>query len=224
MSKIPVLIVDDHTIVREGIRLILALYDDIDVVGEAADGREAIDKVGAMPVAPLVVLMDIVMPGLGGLEAMQEVLKINPQCRVVVLTQYDDAEYIHRFLKFGAAGYVLKKAVGTDLVSAIRAVYQGKAFLDPLIADKVIKSYVSQPGVDHEETSYSRLSDREKQVLKLIAEGYTNQRIADELCLSIKTVMAHRTNLMEKLSIHNRTDLVKFAIRRGVVRADPGNA
>jgi DNA-binding NarL/FixJ family response regulator len=218
MSEIKVLIADDHAIVREGIHMILALHDDIEVVGEAADGIEAIEK--ASKLSPDVVLMDIAMPKLGGLEAMLEILKINPESKILVLTQYENTEYIYRFLKAGAAGYVLKKAVGSDLVSAIRAVFQGKAVVDPSIADRVIKGFIEQPQVSKDEVLYEKLSDREKQVLKLIAEGYTMQQIADMLSLSIKTVMTHRTNLMEKLNIHNRTELVKYAIREGLVSTD----
>ncbi|MBI4286479.1 MAG: response regulator transcription factor [Chloroflexi bacterium] len=217
MNKIRVLIADDHAIVREGIRLILSMHDDIEVVGEAADGREAIDLVNKL--APDIVLMDMAMPGLGGLEATLEIMKLRPQTRVVVLTQYDDSEYIYRFLKAGAAGYVLKKAVGSDLIAAVRAVYQGKSFVDPSIAEKVIKGYLEHTTeVTTSEAEYERLSDREKQVLKLIAEGYTTRHIAETLDLSIKTVMTHRTNLMEKLGLHNRADLIKYAIRKGLVR------
>ncbi len=218
MAKIKVLIADDHAIVREGIRMILALHDDIEVVGEAADGSEAIDKVGKL--SPEVVLMDIAMPGLGGLEATLEVAKMRPESKVLVLTQYDDAEYIYRFLKAGAAGYVLKKAVGTELVSAIRAVSQGKAFLDPAIAGKVVKGFLEQPDVAESEILYDSLSDREKQVLRLVAEGHTSRQIADVLSLSIKTVMTHRLNLMEKLAIHNRAELIKYAIRKGLIQLD----
>src|SRR3990170_2781704 len=218
MAKIKVLIADDHAIVREGIRMILALHDDIEVVGEAANGVEAIEQVDKL--SPDVVLMDIAMPGLGGLEATLEIVKRKPQSKILVLTQYDNTEYIYRFLKAGAAGYVLKKAVGSDLVSAIRSVFQGKSFIDPSVADRVIKGFLEKPEVAGEEALYDGLSDREKQVLKLIAEGSTNQQIADTLFLSIKTVMTHRTNLMEKLGIHNRTELIKYAIRKGLTQAD----
>ena len=218
MHKIRVLIADDHAIVREGIRMILATNDDIEVVGEAADGRETIDQVNKMN--PDVVLMDIAMPGLGGLEATLEIVKTNPGSKVLVLTQYDDSEYIYRFLKAGAAGYVLKKAVGSDLVSAVRALAQGKSFVDPAIADKVIKGYLEHPEATGDEILYDRLSDRQKTVFKLIAEGYTSRQIADTLYLSIKTVMTHRANIMEKLGLHNRAELIKYAIRRGLIQAD----
>ncbi len=218
MAKIRVLIADDHALVREGVRMILALHEDIEVVGEAANGSEAIEQVDKL--SPDVVLMDIAMPGLGGLEAMLEIRQLKPETRVLVLTQYDNTEYIYRFLKSGAAGYVLKKAAGNDLVAAIRAVYQGKSFVDPSIADKVIKGFLERPDVKEDEIVYESLSDREKQVLKLIAEGYTAQQIADILHLSIKTIMTHRTNLMDKLGFHNRAELIKYAIRKGLVRVD----
>jgi NarL family two-component system response regulator LiaR len=143
MSKIRVLVADDHTIVREGIRMILAIHDDIDVVGEASNGAEAIEKTGIL--TPDVILMDIAMPGLGGLEATLEILKTHPQVRVLVLTQYDDTEYIYRFLKAGASGYVLKKAAGSELVTAIRSVFQGKSFIDPSVAEKVIQGFINKP-------------------------------------------------------------------------------
>mgnify|MGYP001167285857 CR=1 FL=1 len=215
MDKIRILIADDHAIVRDGIRMILALHGDIETVGEAANGQEAIEQCNALQ--PDVVLMDISMPGLGGLEAMLEILKLKPETRVLVLTQYDNIEYIYRFLKSGAAGYVLKKSAGDDLVAAIRAVHMGKSFVDPAIADKVIKGFLETPGVNADEVVYESLTDREKQVLKLIAEGKTNQQIADMLFLGIKTVMTHRTTLMEKLGFHNRTELVRWAYQKGLV-------
>jgi DNA-binding NarL/FixJ family response regulator len=218
VNKIRVLVADDHGIVREGIRMILALHSDIEVVGEAANGQEAIEQV--MKCEPDVVLMDIAMPGLGGLEALLEIVKIRPQTRVLVLTQYDNAEYIYRFLKSGAAGYVLKKAAGDDLVAAIRAVHQGNSWVDPAIAEKVIKGFLNRPEMSEDEALYESLSDREKQVLKLIAEGHTTQEIADILRLGIKTIMTHRTTLMEKLGFHNRTDLIKYAYRKGLISTD----
>jgi DNA-binding NarL/FixJ family response regulator len=216
MGTIKVLVVDDHAILREGIRALLSLYPDIEVVGEAGDGLEAIAKVRQL--APDIVLMDIAMPGLGGLEATLEIHKQNPGSRVVILTQHDDSEYIFPILKAGASGYVLKKAVGTELVAAIRAVHEGGSFLYPSVATAVIEGYI-QRGEDAE-SSYDRLTDREKQVLKLIAEGRSNREIGEMLSVSVKTVIAHRANLMEKLDIHNRTELVKYAIRKGLIAVD----
>ena len=163
--------------------------------------------------------MDIAMPGLGGLEATLELSKTTPESRVLVLTQYDDAEYIYRFLHAGAAGYVLKKSVGSDLVAAIRAVARGKSFIDSMIADKVIRGYL-EPEATTDQSFYERLSDREKTVFKLIAEGYTSRQIADTLVLSIKTVMTHRANIMEKLGVHNRAEIIKLAIRHGLIQPD----
>lgn len=215
MPKIRVLIADDHAILREGIRALLRSYDDVEVVGEAGDGKEAIEKV--IKLRPDVVLMDIAMPGLGGLEATLELRKAIPEARVLVLTQYDNKEYVFRFLKAGAAGFVLKKAVGTELVSAIRAVAQGGSYLHPGIAAEVIEGYLKESRRGEGEVDYEGLTDREKQVLKLIAEGHTTKEIASILDISVKTVMGHRSHLMEKLDLHSRTELVKFAIRKGLI-------
>jgi DNA-binding NarL/FixJ family response regulator len=210
---IRVLLVDDHTIFREGVRALLSEHDDIEVVGEASDGREAIDKVAELQ--PDVVLMDIAMPGLGGLEATLEIRKLRPESRVLVLTQYDNREYVFPILKAGATGYVLKQAAATDLVAAIRAVHAGGSFLYSTVAKTVLDDYLARGRVP--EDPYETLSDREKQVLRLVAEGRTSREIAQLLVLSVKTVMGHRANLMEKLGIHNRTELVKYAIRHGLV-------
>lgn len=215
MSKIKILIADDHAILREGIRALLADYDDLEVVGEAAEGKEAIDQANRLK--PDVILMDIAMPGLGGLEATLELRKSCPQAKILVLTQYDNKEYIFRFLKAGASGYVLKKAVGTELVSAIRAVHAGGSFLYPTVASTLIEDYLQAPKKGEVEDIYDTLTDREKQILKLVAEGYTNKEVADLLCISVKTAMAHRANLMAKLDIHSRTELIKFAIRKGLI-------
>ncbi|MDO8472568.1 MAG: response regulator transcription factor [Dehalococcoidia bacterium] len=214
MPEIRILIVDDHAMVREGIRMILAAQPDIKVVGEAADGAQAIEQVRQLD--PDVALMDIAMPGLGGLEATLEIRKSHPRTRVLVLSQYDNKEYVFRFLKAGASGYILKSAAGTELVSAIRAVNEGGSSLDPAVAQGVIEGFV-KAGSGEQQSSYEELSDREKQVLKLVAEGYTSKHIADALFLSVKTVMVHRTNIMDKLNIHNRTDLIKYAISKGLI-------
>lgn len=214
MDKIRVLIADDHALVREGIRRILESAEDMEVVGEAADGLEATKKV--QQIAPEVVLMNIAMPGLGGLEATTEIHKTSPESKVLILTQYDNKEYLRRFFKAGASGYILKKAAGTDLLSAIRAVHRGGTFLDPSLANLVVEDYLKQP----EEAEYEKLSDREKEVLKLIAEGYTSKQIADLLTISVKTVMAHRTNIMEKLGIRNRSELIRYAISKGLIAVD----
>ena len=217
MAKIRVLIADDHALLREGIKALLGSFTDIEVVGEACDGREAIEKVKTL--SPHVVLMDIAMPGLGGLEATLEIRKNAPETRILILTQYDNKEYVYRFLKAGAAGYVLKKAAAAELVDAIRAIYRGEAFLHPSIAQEVILGFLnrSEP-LDRD--AYESLTDREKQVFKLVAEGYTNREIAESLGISVKTAMAHHTNVMQKLGFHNRTELVKYAIQRGVIQVE----
>lgn len=214
MGKIRILVADDHAILRDGIRALLNLHPDMEVVGEAEDGQQAIERVRQLQ--PDVVLMDIAMPGLGGLEATLEIKKISPQVKVLVLTQHDDKEYLYRFLKAGATGYVLKKAAGIELAAAIRAVHQGGAFLYPGIAPTVIEGYL-KGSQDIAASEYESLTDREKEVLKLVAEGRTNKEIAAVLSLSIKTVMGHRANIMEKLDIHNRTELVRYALRHGLI-------
>ncbi|GBE00057.1 oxygen regulatory protein NreC [bacterium BMS3Abin07] len=219
MSKTGILIADDHALVREGIIAILGRYDDMVVVGEASNGKEAIDNAGALK--PDIILMDIAMPGLGGLEATVEIKKRHPDIKIIVLTQYDDKEYIARFLKAGVSGYILKKAVGDDLVAAIRAVKKGELYLHPSIASEVVAGYLDVAGENLSVEPYEKLTDREKQVLKLLAEGNSHKEIAAILDISAKTVIAHQTNISEKLGIHSRADLIKFAIRSGIIKIDP---
>ncbi|HTM24960.1 MAG TPA: response regulator transcription factor [Vicinamibacterales bacterium] len=220
MSQIRVLIVDDHAIVRDGIRAILALPGDIEVVGEAGGGREAIAL--AKSLSPDVILMDIAMPDLGGLEASLEIRRERPDAKIIVLSQYGDAEYVRRFLRAGVAGYILKKAAGADLVAAIRAVHRGGLALDPEIArDALTGEPARADELASQEDPYERLTDREKQVLKLVAEGRSNKEVAELLGVSVKTAMSHREHLMFKLRAHNRTEVIRFALRRGVIRADP---
>lgn len=217
MPKIRVIVADDHALVRDGIKALLSLTPDIEVIGEATDGRQAIDK--CRELQPDVILMDIAMPGLGGLEATLELKHEAPKTRVLVLTQYDDAEYVRRFLKIGVAGYVLKRMLGSDLASAIRSAAEGGLVLDPQIAMEAVQTAPKQSGAEPEDL-YETLTDREKQVLRLVALGSSNKEVADSLRISVKTAMTHREHLMEKLSLRNRTELIKFAIRKGVIRVE----
>jgi DNA-binding NarL/FixJ family response regulator len=214
MTKTKVMIVDDHALVREGITALLKLYEDVEVVGEASDGLEAIEKLAKF--RPDVVLMDIAMPGLGGLEATVEIKKREPNVKVIVLSQYDDMEYVNRFLKANVSGYILKRAVGGELIAAIRAVAKGESYLHSSIASKVIEGFVGKKSETGD--PYDRLTDREKQVLKLIAEGNTHKEIASVLGISVKTAVAHHTNLSEKLELRSKAELIKFAIQKGIIR------
>jgi two-component system response regulator NreC len=216
--KIKVLIADDHALVREGIAAFLKLSDEFEVIAEASDGVEAIAKTNKYH--PDIVIMDINMPKLGGLEATVEIKKTLPDTKVLVLTQYEDTEYISRFLKAGVSGYLLKKAVGSDLITGLKAISRGELYLYSSIASEVVSRYLhGDKGADMEEP-YEKLSDREKQVLKLVAEGYTHKEAADMLGISVKTVIAHQTNIGEKLGIHTRAGLMKFAIQKGIIKID----
>ena len=216
--KTKVLIADDHALVRQGIASFLRMSEECEVIGEASDGTEAIEAVKKKK--PDIVLMDISMPGLGGLEATIEIKKTAPEVKVLVLTQYEDTVYIRRFFKAGASGYLLKKAVGDDLLTAIRAVREGKIYVHPSIASDVVDGYLGIQKGELREDSYDLLTDREKQVLKLIAEGHTHKEAADVLNISVKTVIAHQTNISEKLKIHSRAGLIKFAIQKGIIQID----
>lgn len=214
-DAIRVMLVDDHRILRDGIKAMLSLSGDIKVVGEAEDGQEALDLVTQL--RPDLILMDVAMPRMDGLEATRQIKQRHEDIKVLILTQHDNREYIFPILKAGADGYVLKKAAGTELVSAIRAVHAGGTFLYPSVARTVVEEYLSPDGTISDRRQ-SKLTERETEVLKLIAEGKSNQEIADLLFLSVKTVMGHRTNIMDKLDLHSRTDLVKYAIRTGLIQ------
>jgi DNA-binding NarL/FixJ family response regulator len=217
MDKIRVVIADDHALLRDGIKAMLSLAEDIEVVGEASDGREAVAQCRRLK--PDVVLMDIAMPGLGGLEAALELKHEAPKTRVLVLTQYEDREYVHRFIKIGVAGYLLKRVLGAELVAAIRRVVKGGLVLDPQIAMEAIQHPPKDVGAEGEDP-YESLTDREKQVLRLVALGHSNKEVAEFLKISIKTAMSHRERVMEKLDLHSRTDLIKFAIKKGVIQVE----
>ena len=213
MSKIKVLVVDDHAMFREGIRSLLAGYDDIEILGEAINGKEAVEK--ACQLAPHVVLMDITMPVMGGLEATRRIQKECPNARVLVLTQHEDSEYVLSMIKVGAKGYISKTANASELVSAIRTVHKGESYLYPSAATALVEEYLMRAGEEKDE--YERLTDREREILQLVAEGRTNHGIADKLFISVKTVLRHRTNIMEKLGFHNRTELIKYAMSKGLI-------
>lgn len=213
MDKIRVLVVDDHAILRDGICSLLARRDDLQVIGEAANGLEALKQVETL--RPDVVLLDISMPVMDGLEATRRIKQAFPEVKILVLTQHDNNEYVFPVLEAGAAGYVLKKSGGAELVAAIRAVYQEDAFLHPAVAREVI---ARMREAAEECGQQPRLTERETEVLKLITEGLSSREIAEKLCLSPKTVMVHRANIMEKLGIHSRAELVRYAIRQGLIK------
>jgi len=217
MAKTKVLLVDDHAIVREGVRMILSKEADIDVVGEAADGAQALDIVSKF--RPQVVIMDISMPGMGGIEATQLIRTQYPEIQVLALTMHEDESYVFQLLRAGAAGYVLKRAAAQDLVQAVRAAAKGEAFLYPSVARKVVEDYLRRVETGEERERYDGLTAREKEILTLIAEGLSNQHIAEKLYISIKTVQTHRAHILEKLGLHDRTELVRYAIRKGLIEA-----
>lgn len=215
MNKpIRVLVVDDHAIVREGICALLARREDIEVVGEAADGKRAIDAVVRLD--PDVVLMDIAMPGMNGLEATREIHARFPSTRILVLTQHENKEYILPLLHAGAAGYVTKDVRASELAEAIRSVHEQGGYLQPSITTAVVSAIAESADTRDAQTL---LTEREIQVVRLIAEGLINREIAERLGISVKTVDTHRGNIMEKLNVHNTAELIKVAIRKGIVQA-----
>ena len=213
-AKIKVLLCDDHTLFREGIKAILKDEASIEIVGEAADGRQAVAK--ALELQPDVVLMDIAMPDLTGFDATRRILQSNAKAKVIILTMYEEEEVINRCLAAGAAGYVLKDAPRAHLIHAIDVVNKGGQYMSSRALKKVVKQYVK--GARSTATGYERLSDREREVLTLLAEGLALKEVAVKLVLSIKTVDAHKTNLMRKLDLHDRSELVKYAIQRKLIR------
>ena len=215
MAKIRVLVTDDHAIVRDGVCALLALTDDIEAVGEATDGREALEMVASL--SPDVALMDIVMPLMDGLEATRRLRKEFPETKVIVLTQYEDRDYVIPAIEAGASGFISKAAASSELTSAIRSVYRGDSFLSPSIARLLVDDYRQLASVGRSNDTTDQLTDREREVLKLLAEGHSTREIAQILVVSPKTVDRHKTNLMAKLDIHNRLDLFKYALRKGII-------
>ncbi|MCL4535331.1 MAG: response regulator transcription factor [Bacteroidetes bacterium] len=215
MGKIRVLIADDHSIVREGLHVILDGQPDIEVVGEAREGRETVAK--TLKLKPDVVMMDITMPGMSGLEAARQIKHQVPEVRILVLTMHENNEYFFQMIHAGASGYFVKGGSANELLSAVRAVSQGNVYLYPSMAKKLLSDYLERVGNEHDQEQHDGLTDREREVLTLIAEGHSNQEIADVLKLGVSTVQSHRARIMAKLGLHSRTELVKYAIRRGFI-------
>jgi DNA-binding NarL/FixJ family response regulator len=215
MAKIRVLVADDHAIVRDGICALLALTGDIEAVGVATNGREALEMVAKL--SPDIVVMDIVMPLMDGLEATRRLHKKLPGTKVIVLTQYEDREYVLPVIEAGASGFISKASASSELTSAIRSVYRGDSFLSPSIARLLVDDYRELARVGKDRDTFEHLTAREREVLKLLVEGHSTLEIARILVLSPKTVERHKTNLMAKLDIHNRLDLFKYALRKGII-------
>lgn len=220
MSKIRVLVVDDHAMVREGFRMLLGSHDDIDVVGEAGDGNSAVDKAGEL--LPDLVLMDITMPGLSGLEATRRIKVLFPGVQVLAITGSEGEDAFFKAVQAGASGYVLKGGTGTELITAVRTVMAGHVFLQPPMARKLMEDYLQRLRAGQEQDSYESLSERERVVFQMSAEGYTNQEIAAKLIISPSTVQTHRSHAMEKLNLRSRSELVKYAARKGLIREVQG--
>jgi DNA-binding NarL/FixJ family response regulator len=213
-----VLVVDDHAVVREGLRAFLELQDGIEVVGEAADGEEAVRQIPGT--RPDVVLMDITMPGIGGIKAIEKIRRARPETRILVLTMHDVPAYLRSVLAAGASGYVVKRAADTELLSAIRGVHRGRTVLDPALATRVVQGGLRRRSPAGQAAGpASVLSQREREVLELVAQGFTNQQIADRLGLSVKTVETYRSRLVEKLGLRSRAELVRYALDSGLLGA-----
>jgi DNA-binding NarL/FixJ family response regulator len=214
-EKHRILIVDDHTLFRAGVRALLTAAQDIEVVGEADNGRDAIRAVGQL--APHLVLMDLTMPSMNGMEAMTEIKRRYPDVRVLVMTLHKTEDYIHAALKAGADGYILKDATQEEFHVAVRSILRGKTYLSMDVSAKVVSGYLGGGAASGATSAYDTLTHREREVLKLVAEGKSNKFIAEFLNLSIKTVEKHRSNLMSKLDLHNASELTAYAMEKGLI-------
>ena len=215
-QRIRVLIVDDHTLLRQALRVLLEAQDGIEVIGEAINGRDAVET--AERFRPDVVLMDMVMPGLNGIEACRQINKRVPNARVLILTAYLEDDRLLQALRAGAAGYVVKRSDMEELLLAIQSVHRGNTYFSAAVSEEIaVNEVLLQAKQPNPKTGYDLLTNREREVLQLIAEGLSNQGIADELYISVKTVEAHKAHIMNKLNARNRTDLIRYAIKRGLV-------
>jgi len=215
--KIHLFLVDDHEVVRTGLRMLLSNEEDVQIVGEAGTARDALEGVGK--VKPDVVLMDIGLPDMSGIEATQKIKSLYPKVAVVALTIHEDEEYFFRMLDAGASGYVPKRAAPEELLTAIRSASKGEIYLYPSMAKLLVKDYLAQERSIDGASSLDGLTDREQEVLKHLVEGENNEEIADVLVISPKTVARHRENIMRKLNLHSRAELVRYAIRKGIIKA-----
>jgi two-component system, NarL family, response regulator NreC len=213
---IRILIVDDHAVVRSGLTMLLNAKPNIEVIGEAAEGNEAIQK--AIKLKPDVVLMDLSMPhGKDGLSATSELKKVMPEAAILILTMHDDEEYLFRVIHAGASGYILKSAPHDELLAAIQSVSKGDAYLYPSATKRLMSEYIDKLKRGENYDTYEMLSDREKEILSWTARGYSNKEIAEQLMISVKTVETHKGNLMEKLNLKTRPELVKYALKKGLL-------
>jgi len=215
MSKIKLVLADDHAVVRSGLRMLLQAQPDMEIVGEAESGAEALAQVRSLQ--PDIILMDIQMPGMNGIEATRQIKEAYADTAVLALTMHEDDQYFFEMLQAGASGYLPKRAAPDELVRAIRTVSRGEVFLYPSLATRLVQSYLGGEAGEDSVALVSDLTPREKEVLVLIAEGLTNPEIADKLVISVKTVDRHRENIMRKLNLHSRIDLVKYALRHGLI-------
>jgi two-component system response regulator NreC len=211
------LLVDDHAIVRAGLRMLLESQADMEIVGECDSGQEAIRR--ALELKPDVILMDIALPDIPGYEATRAIKKALPHVTILALTMHESDEYFFEMLNAGASGYVPKKAAPTELVNAIRVVHAGGVYLYPSLAKTLVKDYLTR-AEQGDDKAFDGLTEREREVLTLIADGLSNQEVADKLVISVKTVERHRANILAKLGLHSRTELVKYAIRKGLIQVE----
>lgn len=219
MDKIKVLVTEDHVIVREGLRAILDSQPDIQVVGEATNGLEAVQKTDEAK--PDIILMDISMPEMNGLDATRRIKQAHPEVKILALTMHEGDEYFFEVLQAGASGYFVKGGSSAELLGALRALAGGDVYISPIMTKKLLSDYLRRAKTGQDKEVYTGLTGREKEILKLVAEGRNNQEIAEKLFLSPSTVQTHRANIMAKLGLHSRTELVKYALRHGMIVLDP---
>lgn len=216
MARIHLLLVDDHEVVRRGLRMLLENEDDLDIVGEASTGEDAMEMVETLK--PDVVIMDITLPDISGIDATRRIKEKNPAVAVVALTIHEDQQYFFEMLQAGASGYVPKRAAPNDLITAIRATHRGEMYIYPSLAKLLVGDFLSRSSEDGAKEAMNGLTPREQEVLFLLADGKTNDAIAEFLSISVHTVARHRENLMDKLGLHSRSELVKYAIRKGLIK------